>query len=139
MEGNETLHTSHLQCHIFIPLLVFPLPASASHQQHPSVDKRKDLLPVLHPASLLKGENMPSVLLCHAFASAVPPPTPLPISACLITWSAQPIKSFVLHLPSSTKTVCTQQSIQSSLLSITVLFFRRQMLQSSQHYDFKPP
>ncbi len=48
MEGNETLHTSHLQCHIFIPLLVFPLPASASHQQHPSVDKRKDLLPVLH-------------------------------------------------------------------------------------------
>ncbi len=100
MEGNETLHTSHLQCHIFIPLIVFPLPASASHQQHPSVDKRKDLLPVLHPAFLLKGENLPSVLLCHAFASAVPPPTPLPISACLITWSAQPIKSIVLHLPS---------------------------------------
>lgn len=43
------------------------------------------------PSFLSKGENLPSVLFCHAFASAVPPPTPLPISACLITWSAKPI------------------------------------------------
>lgn len=43
------------------------------------------------PAFLSKWENLPSVLLCHPFASAVPPPTPLPVSACLITWSAKPI------------------------------------------------
>ncbi len=43
------------------------------------------------PAFLLKWENLPSVLLSHPFASAVSPPTPLPVSACLITWSAKPI------------------------------------------------
>lgn len=47
--------------------------------------------------SLSERENLPSVLLDHAFASAVPPPTILPISACILTWFAQPIRSFVLH------------------------------------------
>lgn len=82
VEGNETLHTSHLQCHIFVPLLSLP----SSLPQHTTIYKGKRLLPVLHPSrfvffSVARPVVLPSrdplPLQCPL------PPTPHPFRFCI--------------------------------------------------------
>lgn len=90
VEGNETLHTSHLQCHIFVPLPSLP----PSLPQHTTIYNGKRLLTVLHPAvscfvflSLARpAVGPPLVILCLCSVPSLPPsPTPHPFRFCIPT------------------------------------------------------
>lgn len=108
VEGNETLHTSHLQCHIFIPLLSLPLPPSLS--QHTTICKGKCLLSVLHLSvslfvllSLARPVVHPPLVLlslCSVPSLSLPPLPLLTPSASLLTWPARPITLLLFPLPS---------------------------------------
>lgn len=103
VEGNETLHTSHLQCHIFIPFPSLPLPPSLP--QNITIHKGKCLHSVFHPfisIFLLVVKPVvrsPLVILCLCSVPSLPLPFLTP-SASLLTWSAQPITLLLFPLPS---------------------------------------
>lgn len=126
VEGNETLHTSHLQCHIFVPLPSLP----PSLPQHTTIYNGKRLLTVLHPAvscfvflSLARpAVGPPLVILCLCSVPSLPPSLPVPLltpsaSASQLTWSARPITSFLFPMPSLWKRdkpliACIASSVQ---------------------------